>query len=178
MEATHRRLAALAALGLTITLLLAAAPARADMHAACDTGEPEAEGGFGPAAYANTLLAQDPEGGFTYGGGVYCPGAVVTIESVTVTDTANGDTLAGTSADPCTSDATTACTAQDGIDTLGEGSYEVTMVYDADDPNTPGLEYDDTVRSQTFTWLGVGQPVATCPDAGWIHARPPACPAP
>lgn len=178
MEASRRSFVALAALGLMISVLLAAAPARADMHAACDTQRPEAEGGFGPAAYANTLLAQDPEGGFTYGGGVYCPGAVVTIESVAVTEVGADGPLASTSADPCTSDAATACTAQDGLASLAPGSYEVTMVFDADDPNTDGLEYDDTVRSQTFTWLGAGQPVATCPDAGWVHARPPACPAP
>lgn len=167
-----------AALVLTIALLSAAAPARADMHGACDTTRPQAEGAFGPAGYANTALARNPDGSFTYGGGVYCPGAEITIESVTVTDVGSGDTVASTAADPCTSGPTKGCTVSDGIASLTPGTYNVSMVFDANDPNTDGLEYDDTVRWQHFTWLGVGQAVVTCPDLGWVHANPPTCPAP
>lgn len=177
MEARHVPVGIAAALGLVAVLLLATSPASADMHAACDTQNAEAEGAFGPAGYANVALFRDPRtAGFTYGGGVYCPGAVITIESVTVTKTAYNDvTVASTSADPCTAGPAAPCLASDGISSLESGRYVVVMVFDADDPNTGGLEYDDTVRRQTFLYAGSGTPVVTCPDAGYVHANPPVC---
>lgn len=169
-----------AGLGLVTVLLVLASPASADMHAACDTQNPETEGAFGPAGYANVGLFRNPEaGGFTYGGGVYCPGAVVTFESVTVTQEGPGVVVAATSGDaPCTAGPASPCLISDAVGRadLAPGSYVVEMLFDADDPNTDGLEYDDTVRRQTFTYLGAGTPILTCPDAGYVHANPPVCP--
>lgn len=177
MEAPHRITLALAAVGLVAALVVPAAPVAADMHGACDTQNDDAEGFFGPAGYANVALFQNvTDAGFTYGGGVYCPGAVVTINEVTVTDLESDDVVASTSASACTSSPFQGCTTSSGIKALDPGTYEVLMLFDADDPNTDGLEYEDVPRRQEFTWLGAGQPVLTCPDAGWVHANPPACP--
>lgn len=164
------------------------APASADMHAACDrfAGQDAGELPFGPTGYGNVeLLNNRHDANLTYQGQLYCPGAEfrnITLNMTNATEGGVGQSpeVATTSRSPCEATVTEPCTIS-GTTTLAPGTYWVVMVFDVDDPEEKREtgtepEYQDVVRKQRFEWTGRGQPVVTCPDAGYVHFNP-TCPA-
>lgn len=136
---------------LGLSLLTVALPASADFHPDC-TGV--------ATGYANTHLEASADGAeVTYGGTVNCPGATVTIASVQLVDTAEDRVLATTTLEACQAELASPCSVSDTVPAPDEGRYTVRMTFDTEN-------FEDVPRSQQWEWLGVGQPVLTCANAG------------
>lgn len=160
-----------------VGVVFVATPVAADMHAACDTyaGQNVEAVPAGPIGYGNVELLNDPrQEGLTYSAQLYCPGAVFSDLELAVVDADTDTTVAALEPDACAATASEPCTFS-ATTTLEPGTYWVELEYDANDPDTDGLEYNDRKRTQRFEWAGSGQPVVTCPDAGYVHFTPP-CP--
>lgn len=175
MTETPTRTTAIVVFALVAGGVFVATPATADMHGACDTfaGQNVEEIPAGPTGYGNVELINNTDGPqLTYSAVLYCPGAVFEDLELAVHEAGSGSTIASISPDDCAATATDPCHFSNTT-TLGPGTYWVNLSYDANDPDTGGLEYDDRKRAQRFEWIGQGQPVVTCPDVGYVHANPP-----
>jgi hypothetical protein len=134
---------ALAATGVVLT----AAPAAADFHAACANG----------AGSASTDL-QEAFAGLQYTGEVNCDGATISID-VTLSSLGKGtisetSTSCAASTDPCVASETAA---------PAPGHYTVEMTFTAS-----GNGYTlTTSRVSEWYYSGFGQPVNTCPVFGF-----------
>jgi hypothetical protein len=131
-------------------LVAPALPASADFHPACI--------GFADA-YANVELAATLPGTFTYVGIVNCPGANVTITSLTLTRVGTG--VVSSTSQACGT-LTAPCIATNNAPQGAAGTYRVDMTF-----NVNNGAFIPT-RHQVWNWLGVGEPVLTCIGVGFF----------
>lgn len=162
MEATTRWTAGAVGLMLALGLAAVAAPAAADFHPDC---EPPL------AAYANVWLGDESpdDDTLTYRGGVYCPGANVAITSLVLVDVDTGTQVDAAPSETCQAGVSEPCHTAGSVADLAPGTYNVSMTFDVDNPDTD-TSFQDVPRHQHFEWLGAGQPVPVCAHAGAIPA--------
>lgn len=179
MARSRRTATAVALLICLAGLVGLTAPATGDMHGACDRvgGQDLEQLPVGPVGYANVYLLNETGGSaLTFGGELYCPGAQFQEIELTLRPAGGDEPIAHVVLPSCTATVAEPCSIA-GHAQLDPGTYWVVLEFDANDPQQDSAqepEYDDTIRRQRFTWTGQGQPVLTCPDAGYIHANPPA----
>lgn len=131
----------------------------------------------GPAGYGNVeVLDRNGTGVLTYEGTLYCPGAEFLNVTLAVV-TPEGETVASTAVDACTSTADGPCTVSDTV-ALEPGTHWANMTFDVNDPQEDAEtgrepEYQGTRRTQRYRWLGMAQPVPTRPELGYVRFNPP-----
>lgn len=134
-------------LALLLVLMSVGLPARADFHGACSpffTGKAKVELTMGAGA-----------GAFDFLGSVHCPGAgaQITIESVTFRNVTTSEILATIARHECAPGETPCVSSSTQATSPGLGDVlEVRMIFDVDNPATPGQDYNDVVRIGRWTF--------------------------